>query len=135
MIHPTALAAHARADGQRASRIRSVLEQACTAPAPCTSVAAVELREGGGACIARVSHGRLTAEEEDTARIAAANGIVVVRDDAEPPLVAAPAGPGRAVVARLRHVAGAARVERVEALGVSVGLALETEQLGADAHR
>src|SRR5262249_33654249 len=135
MIDPAPLAAHARAHGRRASRIRSVLEQACTAPAPCTSVAVVELRDDGGACIARVNHGRLAAEEEDAARIAAARGIVAVRDDAEPPLIAAPAGPGRAVVARLRHVAVPARVERVEALGVSVGLALETERLSADASR
>src|SRR4051795_3691054 len=111
MIDPATLAALAAADERPASRIRSVLAQACRPPAPCESAAVVELRDGQSECIARLGHGRVTPEEDDAARLAAQHGIVVVCDESEPALVAAPAGSCVAVVVRLRDAASAARVE------------------------
>ena len=130
MIEPTPRALHLPGV-LPASRVHGVLARACTPLAPCASAAVVRLSGDVVETVARFGHGRLAFVEEDAARLAARGGSVVVADDQDTVIVAAPVGEGMSVVARLEHEATPERVERIEALAQAVALALDAERLAA----
>jgi signal transduction histidine kinase len=90
----------------------------------------VELSSPTPWALVRVNHGGVTPEELEAAHAAREHGRLV-SSPAEPsgPLVAAPAGDGLALVCRLRGLATASRLQRIESLAETMSLAVANERL------